>query len=134
MKQNVLGVTFWVYHSGKDFCYMSNNGAFCTKNILSAPPSGRLISNRWNGAKKYRNSLFCKTFFTIMSLRLFFSLTSQLIPTEKESAHYFVVSSDSTGFFINSSSSNSSSNSSSSSSTSTPHASRRTKIGAQSAT
>jgi hypothetical protein len=36
--------------------YIRLNGRICTKKKLSVPPSGRLISIRWNGSKNYVGS------------------------------------------------------------------------------
>jgi hypothetical protein len=42
-----------VYLSGEELFLMPWNGEICSKKILSAPPSGRLINIWWNGAKNY---------------------------------------------------------------------------------
>jgi hypothetical protein len=42
-----------VYLSTEELFYIRLNGRICTKKKLPVPPSGRLISIRWNGSNNY---------------------------------------------------------------------------------
>jgi hypothetical protein len=42
-----------VYLLAEELFYIRLNGRICTKKKWSVPPSGRLISIRWNGSKNY---------------------------------------------------------------------------------
>jgi hypothetical protein len=53
MQLTVYYTNVLVYKEKHFYGLLFGNGGICTKNNLSAPPTGRLISIRRNGAKKY---------------------------------------------------------------------------------
>jgi hypothetical protein len=52
----------------EELFYIRLNGRICTKKKLSVPPSGRLISIRWNGSQLF-SFLFALSFALLDSIQ-----------------------------------------------------------------